>query len=330
MKNTYYLLKNGELRRKDNNLIVKACDGSEKVIPIETVKEIYIMGEVNVNSKLMTFLSQNSIILHFFNYYGFYSGSYYPKEKLVSGSLLVKQVEHYRSKEKRVELAREVLKSASYNIKRNLRYYNERGRDLEDEIKTIKNLRKHLDRQNEINELMGVEGNIREGYYRAWNKIVNQDINFEKRVKHPPDNMINSLLSYVNSLVYTTVLSEIYHTQLNPTISFLHEPSTKRFSLSLDIAEIFKPILGERMIFSLLNKNMINEDSFEKEMNSLYLKDSARKVILQKYDSRLKQRIRHKVLKKNVSYRYLIRLECYKIIKHILGEKNYEGFKIWW
>lgn len=330
MKNTYYLLKNGELRRKDNNLIMKACDGSEKIIPVETVKEIYIMGEVNVNSKLMTFLSQNSIILHFFNYYGFYSGSYYPKEKLVSGSLLVKQVEHYSNEEKRVYLAKEILKSSSYNIKRNMRYYNERGRDLENEIQTIEDLRSHLDKQKGIHELMGVEGNIRENYYRSWNKIVNQEIDFEKRVKRPPDNMINSLLSYVNSLIYTTVLSEIYHTQLNPTISFLHEPSTKRFSLSLDIAELFKPIIGERMIFSLLNKNMITEDSFERDLNYLYLKDNARKVILQEYDNRLKQTLKHKTLGKNVSYRYLIRLECYKMIKHILGEKEYDGFKIWW
>jgi len=330
MKNTYYLLKNGELKRKDNNLVVKACDETKKIIPVETVREIYIMGEVTVNSKLMTFLSQNSIILHFFNYYGFYSGSYYPKEKLVSGSLLIKQVEHYTDNLKRVELAKEILKSASYNIKRNLRYYMERGKELGNEIKSIQDLRERLDMHDEINGLMGLEGNIRETYYRAWNKIINQDIDFQKRVKRPPDNMINSLLSYINSLVYTTVLSELYHTQLNPTVSFLHEASTKRFSLSLDLAEIFKPILGERMIFSLLNKNMITENSFENDMNYLYIKDKARKVILQEYDKRLKQTIRHKILNKNVSYRYLIRLECYKLIKHMLGEKNYDGFKIWW
>ncbi len=157
-----------------------------------------------------------------------------------------------------------------------------------------------------------------------------QDINFTKRVKRPPDNMINSLLSFANSLVYTTALSEIYKTQLNPTISYLHEPGTRRYSLSLDLAEIFKPLLAERMIFSLLNKNMISENDFDKESNFLYLKNSARKVILEEYDKRLQRTIRHKELNKDVSYRYLFRLECYKLIKHITGEKEYEGFKIWW
>ena len=74
---------------------------------------------------------------------------------------------------------------------------------------------------------------IRDRYYAAWNVIVNQEIQFEKRVMHPPDNMINSLISFVNTLIYTKVLGEIYHTQLNPTISYLHEPGASGFHLSL-------------------------------------------------------------------------------------------------
>jgi len=177
---------------------------------------------------------------------------------------------------------------------------------------------------------MGIEGNIRKIYYSTWNEIIKQDIEFEKRVKRPPDNMINTLISFVNSLIYTTTLSEIYKTQLNPTVSFLHEPGTKRFSLSLDIAEIFKPLIGDRMIFSLLNKNQITEEDFESESNFLYLKESGKRKILMEYDKRLESTLSHKELGRDVSYRYLIRLECYKLIKHIIGEKEYSGFKIWW
>ena len=177
---------------------------------------------------------------------------------------------------------------------------------------------------------MGIEGNIRKVYYDAWNVIIDQEINFEKRVMHPPDNMINSLISFVNSLMYTTVLSQIYETQLNPTISYLHEPSTRRFSLCLDIAEVFKPLICDRLIFSLLNKNQITENSFDKESNFVYLKDKYRQVILQEYDARLDQTINHKGLNRKVSYRHLIKLECYKLIKHLINEQEYEGFRMWW
>ncbi|WP_058486786.1 type I-B CRISPR-associated endonuclease Cas1b [Defluviitalea phaphyphila] len=330
MKRNYYIFKSGEIKRKDNSIEVILSNGDKKLIPVEDVDTLFIMGENVLNTKFINFASQKGIVMHFFNYYGFYTGSFYPKDQLNSGMVLVKQVEHYLNKRKRVILAREILKSGVYGIYRNLRYYNERGRDLSEEIKNINILREKLDNQNKISELMGIEGNIREIYYKAFNKIVNQEIDFVKRVKRPPDNMINSMISFVNSLVYTVVLSEIYHTQLSPLISYLHEPGSRRFSLSLDIAEIFKPLIGDRLIFSLLNKNQITEKDFEKNLNFLYLKERARRVILQEYDNKLKSTIRHKTLKKNVSYRYLIRLEMYKIVKHLLEEKQYKGFKIWW
>ena len=109
-------------------------------------------------------------------------------------------------------------------------------------MKEIDRLRNTLSNAETIEMLMGIEGNIRQHYYAEWNAIVNQEINFNKRVMHPPDNMINSLISFVNSLIYAKTLSEVYHTQLNPTISYLHEPGARRFSLCLDISEIFKPL----------------------------------------------------------------------------------------
>ncbi|MBW4829362.1 MAG: type I-B CRISPR-associated endonuclease Cas1b [Clostridiaceae bacterium] len=330
MGETFYIFKDGDLRRKDNNVVIRGLDNQSKNLKAEVTDEIYIFGEVSMNTKLLNFLSQKDITMHVFNYYGFYSGSFYPRESNISGYLLVEQVKCYDNIEKRLELAKEILKTSSYNIYRNLRYYNGRGVELSESMKEIQSLNNRLDYGNSINEIMGIEGNIRKVYYSTWNDIIKQDIKFEKRVKRPPDNMINSLISFVNSLIYTTVLSEIYKTQLNPTISYLHEPGIKRFSLCLDIAEIFKPLIGERMIFSMLNKNQITEDDFEKESNFLYIKESGKKKILMEYDRRLSQTIYHKELKRDVSYRYLIRLECYKLIKHIIGEKEYEGFKIWW
>lgn len=330
MGETFYILKDGDLKRKDNNIVITNLEGESKNLKSEVADEIYIFGEVNMNTKLLNFLSQKGITMHVFNYYGFYSGSYYPREANISGYLLVNQVRIYDNHEGRLELAKEILRAASHNIYRNLRYYNGRGVDLDCPIRSIQSLINRLDYGKSINEIMGIEGNIRKIYYLTWNDIIKQDINFEKRVRMPPDNMINTLISFTNSLIYTTVLSEIYKTQLNPTISFLHEPSTKRFSLSLDIAEIFKPLIGERMIFSMLNKNQITEDDFEGKSNFLYLKELGKRKILMEYDKRLGQTIFHKKLRRDVSYRYLIRLECYKLIKHIIGEKEYSGFRMWW
>ena len=254
MKNSLYIYQNGELSRKDNTLRFTSEEGGKKDIPVNSISEIYFFGEDTVNTKLITFLAQNNIIVHFFNYYDFYVSSLVPREMKVSGKLLVKQVEHYTDKEKRIELAKEFVKSAGNNIYRNLRYYNGRGKDVKDAMNEITYLLKEVGGCDNIQQLMGVEGNIHKIYYSKWNVIIDQETDFTTRVKRPPDNMVNTLISYINSLVYTTVLGEIYKTQLNPTISYLHEPGVSRFSLSLDIAEIFKPLIADRLIFSLLNK----------------------------------------------------------------------------
>ena len=330
MKQSYYLYRSGRIQRKDNTLEIVYKDNTKKSIPVERVDDIYVMTEFDFNTTLLNFLSQYGIKIHFFNYYGFYTGTYYPKESLISGKLLIKQVESYTNKEKRLKIAKAFIEAASYNIYRNLTYYNNRGKDLSNYMKEIEFLRTQIPLTKDVQELMGIEGNIRKIYYGTWNIIINQDIAFEKRVKNPPDNAINSLISYVNTMIYTRVLSEIYKTQLNPTISYLHEPSERRFSLCLDIAEIFKPIIGDRLIFAMLNKKQITEKDFEKGLNFLYIKDSARKDITKQIDLRLQTTIKHKKLDREVSYEYLIRLEIYKLIKTLLEEIEYEGFKMWW
>lgn len=330
MKRSYYIYNNGSLRRKDNTITFTDEYDEKKDLPIERVGDIYVMSEMSFNSSLINILAQNGIPVHFFNYYSFYIGSFYPREQLVSGNLLVQQVNHYSGQEKSLRLAKAFIEGATYNIYRNLRYYNGRGKDVQTYMDMIEGLRKQISKAESIQELMGYEGNIRKIYYSAWPTIIDQEIEFEKRVKNPPDNMINTLISFVNTLIYTKVLGGIYQTQLNPTISYLHEPGDRRFSLSLDIAEIFKPILGDRLIFSLLNRNQITQKSFTKGLNYLHLTKEASKTIVAELDAKMQTTIKHKDLNKTVSYQYLMRLECYKLVKHLLGEKEYEAFKIWW
>ena len=330
MGQSFYVYNNGDLRRKDNTLQFTNAEGEKRDIPIERIEDIYVMAEMTFNTSFLSYLSQYGIPIHFFNYYNYYTGSFYPKEKLLAGQLLVKQVEHYTDYDKRIILARKFIEAAADNIYRNLRYYNGRGKDVSGYMSEVDDLRKKIPSSEAREDLLGRDGTIRQQSYAAWTVSVAQEIHFEKRVMHPPDNMINSLISFVNALIYAKILSEIYRTQLNPTISYLHEPGVRRFSLCLDLAEVFKPLIGDRLIFSLLNRRQITEDSFTKELNFLHLKKASSALIARELEERMKKTIMHRGLGRQVSYQYLMRLEAYKLIKHLIGEKEYEGFKIWW
>jgi len=330
MKRNYYITRNGRLRRKDNTLYLEFESGERKAIPIEDVEGLYLMGETDMNTKLLNFLAQQRIPVHVFNYYGYYSGSYYPREHLNSGFLLVNQVECYKDESQRLFIAKEMIGSAAHNILRNLRYYQNRKGGLEKYIADIESIRPEMESADDILKLMAWEGHVRERYYDSFNVILDLEEEFRKRTKRPPDNMLNALISFGNSLLYATTLGEIYHTRLNPTISYLHEPGERRFSLSLDIAEVFKPVIVDHVIFRLINRDMLDEKDFEKDVNYCYLSEKGRKIFLREYDERLNTTIKHRKLKRNVSYRRMIRLECYKLEKHISGIEEYRAFRAWW
>lgn len=330
MERSFYLISPGDLRRKDNTLELLTLDGNGKFIPIETVYDIYCFTDITINSDCIDFLGSKGVCIHFFNFYDYYSATLYPREKLVSGKLLVQQVNYYSNNNLRCGLAKKFVIGAAENILRNLKYYNSRGKNLKSYIEKIENLIDCLPVLNDIQEIMGIEGNIRKIYYLSWNIILNSDFEFEKRVKRPPDNEINTLISFLNSVVYAKTLSEIYKTQLNPAISYLHEPSTKRFSLALDVSEIFKPLVVDRMIFKIINKKCLNEENFIKDLDFLQMKDKTVKYLLKELEETMNRTIYHRELKRNVSYKQLIRLELYKLIKHLLGDKDYQPFKIWW
>lgn len=329
MKRNYYILQSGRLKREKNTVYFENQE-MKKPIPINDVDSLFAFGEIDINSKLLVFLSQQKIPVHFFNYYGYYSGTYYPREYLNSGFLLVKQVQHYLNENKRLWIAKEIVESACYNLLKNLMHYRKHGKDIEKYIENIENERKNIENAKDVQELMGIEGRIRDIYYQSFNIFLREGFEFEKRTRRPPGNMINCLVSFGNSLAYTTTLTEIYNTQLNPTISYLHEPGERRFSLSLDLSEVFKPIIVDRVIFNLVNNRIIKPEHFLEELNFCYLNDAGKKIFLSNYDEKLRTTVMHKKLKRNVSYQTLIRLECYKLVKHLINEEKYEGFKAWW
>ena len=180
-----------------------------------------------------------------------------PKDSLLSGRMLLAQTSAFQNKKKRLLIAQKFIESAAYNMIKNLQYYNRRGKDMEDIIDIIKGYAAKLRETVSVDELMGTEGMIRQTYYDAFNLILN-DFEMGNRTKQPPQNEVNALISFGNMMCYTLCLRAIHQTQLNPTISFLHTPGERRYSLALDIAEVFKPVIIDRVIFKVLNLSLIH------------------------------------------------------------------------
>lgn len=330
MKKTIYIFNSGELKRKDNTIYFENEEG-RKYIPVENTKEIFIFGDVTLNKRFLEFVTKSEIILHFFNRYDYYVGSYYPREHLNSGYMVLKQAEHYLDEKKRLNLAKLFVEGSIANICQVVRYYNRRGKDLDDVERRIVALKECVPECKEIDVIRALEGNAREIYYKAFDIILaDPDFYFEKRTRRPPQNYLNTLISFGNSLLYTQMLSEIFKTHLDPRIGYLHATNFRRFTLNLDLAEIFKPIIVDRLIFSVVGRKMIKASDFTKGTSGLLLKEKACKTFIEELENKLSNTIKHRNLGRNVSYRRLMRLELYKVQKHLIGEEEYEPFISRW
>ena len=121
MKNSFYLLKHGKLVRDENTVYFIEAGGEKHLLPVNKIRDIYAYGKVTLTSQVISYFSQKGIVVHFFNKYGFYEASLYPRESRVSGTIVIKQAEHYISQEKRLYLARKFVDGAAGNIIRNLK-----------------------------------------------------------------------------------------------------------------------------------------------------------------------------------------------------------------
>ena len=328
MGSTRYITSMGELTRKDNSLCFRK-DGRNVYIPIENTKEIYCLNEVTLNTKLLDFLSKNHVVVHFFNYYEGYSGTFYPRDHYMSGKLLIKQVEAFQNK--RLMIAKAIVNGIGENIYEVLYHYYKHDKK---EVKgTLDWIRKEFFRQikdiENVKSLMTLEGEVWSRFYVDFQYFLPEDFMMNKRVRRPPDNPMNAMVSFGNTLLYGKTISAIYQTHLDQRISYLHEPSEGRFSLSLDMSEVFKPVIVFRTIFDLVNNRKIQvEKHFEKKLNYCLLNESGRKVFIEAFEGRMESVYQHPVLKRKVTYRTAIKLDCYKLIKYILEEKDFVPFSL--
>lgn len=330
MDRNYHVFSDGRIERKDDTVRVVTDDGEKKYVPIENAEALFLHGQIDFNTRLMSFLNQEGVAMHVFGWEDYYSGSIMPERGQTSGRTVVSQVTAYENEEHRRQLAASIVSGSIHNMRTNAVYYDGRDRDLEAEIADLETAASRVADDLPVDELMGIEATARKAYYRTFNKILPAEFRLSRREYNPPPNEVNSLLSFGNSLVYANCVSAIRATALDPTISYLHEPGERRYSLSLDIADLFKPVLADRVLFRLVNRGQITHDDFETDLGACLLTEGGRQTYSKAFEETLERTVDHPDLNRKVSYQYLLRLEAYKLKKHLLTGESYEPFKRWW
>lgn len=317
---TLFIAGEARLRQRENTLSV-TVNGKTRALPIERIGHVVLLAESQLNSRLLTLCGKHGVRLSVFDYYGYYKGSFEPLDRSPSGRVKLSQARLLLDDDQRMALAREVVRGAGHNMRANLLYYRYRGNEaLKRPLDEMNRLLDKLHKATDSAGLMGIEGNLHQWYYEVW-PLIDDALTFGPRVRRPPNNSINCLISFLNQLTYTVVRHELFKTHLEETFSVLHSPGDGRSSLSLDLAEPFKPVLADAVIFRLVRRNMLEDGWFEQHDGVCLLTETGRRNVTEQFAARLEESYQGR------SFREWVYREALGIERHLLGVAEYESFK---
>ena len=327
INNEYHIVNEGILSQSDYTILFE--NKNKKVyIPIEATKILNIYSNIIINSNFFNLMNSKNIIVNLFDKHNRYIGKFIPNNTRKSCLLLLKQVEIYNDYNKRMNMAKDILSSEIYNLKSNLKYYNRRyNHDIKEKIKLIEKAEKEINLIKEHEKLLLCEARIKGIYYSCFNEILqNEKFKFIKRSKRPPQDPINALISFGNTLLYNYIAKEIYKTKLDIRIAYLHSSNNSYESLNLDLADIFKPIIVDKIIFKLINKKIINDRlHFENINGGVYLTGEGKNIVINEFYKKIKDITT--IGNNKTSYEKIIRKEIYKLSNSIMNEEKYKAFK---
>ena len=238
--NEYHIINDGILTKKDYSILFE--NENKKIeIPAEVTEHINIYSQTIFSSNFFKTLNRHNIRVSLFDQYDHYIGSFMPINYHKSASILIKQVENYINKAKRLEIAKKIIDSGTTNIISNLKYYNKHNDDIQLDkiIDDLKICKQEMKAVKTLEILLLQEARMRELYYSSYNIILNNpEFKFTKRTRRPPKDALNAMISFGNTIIYQKIANEIYKTKLDIRISYLHSAMRRYENLNLDISEI--------------------------------------------------------------------------------------------
>ena len=331
-------------RRGKEGIIFSAA--RKERVPLIKIDEVAVLGEVTLTASAMHLLLERNIEITFLGHYGQFKGRLSPP--FSKNSLLrLAQYRAHQDMTKRCELARRFVIGKLSNQRQRLQRYSRTHEDVEvsqvidqlaaiiqnvttlslDDARTVSAMPPLASGDNAIGGtlleiILGLEGAGSAAYFRGFSKLISDQGRwpFAGRVKRPPTDPVNSLLSFGYSILTNKVASAVQLVGFDHFVGYLHSSFYGRPALALDVLEEFRPVIVDSVVLTLLNHRMLAPDDFIVELGAYRLKQEKRKVFFTKFEERLNEEIHHPIFGYKVSYQRCIELQVRLLAKYLTGE----------
>lgn len=329
--NTLYVTTDGAWLRKDGANIVLEVEREERArLPVHMLESLVCIGRVAVSPPLLGFCAEQGISICYLTPHGRFLARV---EGPVSGNVLLRRAQ-YRASDDPIRCAaivRNLLAGKIHNQRAVLaRGWRDHGEKLTDvaafqhALKRLKRIPQRILLESDVDLLRGLEGEAAQAYFGMFDQLIRVEsplLRFGGRNRRPPRDAFNALLSFLYTLLTHDCRSALETVGLDPAVGFLHRDRPGRPSLALDMAEEFRPLLGERLALSLINRRQLNERDFVVFDNgAVQLKDDARKTVLVAYQERKREQLQHAYLGEKADIGLLPFIQAQLLARHLRGD----------
>lgn len=324
----YHIVNSGVLNKKDYALLFEN-DETKHHIPVEATEQLNVYNEITLTSAVIRTLDQESIRLGIYDKYGDLLGYFVPESYSQDAKVLLAQATEYIDVKSRLKVAKAMEIAAMHNLRANVRYFlkHKNSSELLEIEKKLSDSIVKMNQCKSIEELLLEEARCRQDYYHGFNYFLNDPyFSFEKRTRRPPMDPINALLSFGNTLLYNRIQQIIWKTALDTRIGIFHSANKRHCSLNLDFADLFKPVITDRVIFTMINRGQLREKDFVvRDDNSVYLNEDGKRTFIENFNNKLASKLNCKG--KSITYHQLIEMEIRSYLNHILTGEKYKPYK---
>lgn len=325
----YHLVNSGILTRRDFNVLFEN-EEQKYYIPVETMDSLYVHSNITLTGTFLEFANKKGLSIAFIDKYGSKIGSFIPQNSRKDAQTTIAQARIYEDEAERLRVAKRLEISGVSNMRANVRYYARRLKsvELKEIAAVLSECIKQMNEGKTLQELMLIEARARQKYYLSFRYIIkDKTFHFETRTKRPPKDAINAMISFGNTLMYQRIANEINRTSLDIRFGFIHATGKRSESLNLDLADLFKPIIVDRTIFTLINRKMIDagRDFQQTEKGGVYLNKNGKRIFIQEFERKVYSLVNDKDAR--YSYDTLLRWEVQKLSHYIEQGEEYRPYK---
>ena len=333
--NTLYVLTPGSYLAKDGECVVVRVDNETKLsVPLHTLGGIVAFGAVTASPFLLGAAAERGVCVSFLTEYGRFLARV---EGAVSGNIRLRR-EQYRRTEDPVAAARmaaafltgKVVNQRTVLL-RHARDHGEHAEMLREKADWMLPIVRHLSQTAagetaglDIDGVRGHEGVAGAAYFSVFGRMIvaeAEDFPFPRRSRRPPRDAVNTLLSFIYTLLTHDVRGALEAVGLDPQAGFLHRDRPGRPSLALDMMEELRPVLADRLALSLVNRRQVEPKGFKSDVDGgVVMNDATRKIVLQAYQERKQEEVRHPFLGETMRWSVVPLVQARLLARHLRGD----------